>query len=140
LHPQPSAPTRLGEWTLQCLVSPFVDVTAATWRFRQPRAPPLCTSGRRGALHAAPLPGLLALPTEHAVDVVAIALDRESADGERFLSELDASKVFLADGSEVQRALGVRNLPVTSLLYNGNRIALRFDRARAHVNRNTLRL
>jgi thiol-disulfide isomerase/thioredoxin len=83
----------------------------------------------------AELPALLALPTERAVDVVAIALDEERADVERFLDGQAAPHVFLGDGAQVERALGVRSLPVTFLLTPGERrFALRFDGARDWAN------
>lgn len=83
----------------------------------------------------AELPALLALPTERAVDIVAIALDKDWADVERFLDGQAGSHVFLGDGAEVERALGVRSLPVTFLLTPGERhVALRFDGARDWAN------
>lgn len=83
----------------------------------------------------AELPALLALPKERTVDVVAIALDKDWADVERFLDGQTGSHVFLGNGAEVERALGVRSLPVTFLLTPGeSRVALRFDGARDWAN------
>lgn len=83
----------------------------------------------------AELPALLALPTERSVDVVAIALDKDWAAVERFLDGQPASHVFLGDSTQVERALGVRSLPVTFLLTPGeSRVALRFDGARDWAN------
>ncbi|WP_428261514.1 TlpA family protein disulfide reductase [Haliangium sp.] len=78
----------------------------------------------------AELPGLLALPSEHAVDVVAIALDDRWGDVDRFLDDLDASSVVLGSSEEVERVLGVRSLPVTFFVQADGRISLRFDGAR----------
>lgn len=81
------------------------------------------------------LPALLALPNERAVDVVAIALDTDWATVERFLDGQGGSHVLLGDGARVERALGVRSLPVTFLLTPGaSRVALRFDGARDWAN------
>lgn len=83
----------------------------------------------------AELPALLALPNGRAVDVVAIALDKDWATVERFLDDQAGSHVFLGDGAQVERALGVRSLPVTFLLMPGeSRAALRFDGARDWAN------
>ncbi len=83
----------------------------------------------------AELPALLALPNGRAVDVVAIALDKDWADVERFLDGQAGSHVFLGNGAQVERALGVRSLPVTFLLTPGeSRVALRFDGARDWAN------
>lgn len=83
----------------------------------------------------AELPALLALPKERAVDVVAIALDKDWAAVERFLGGQAASRVFLGDGAEVERVLGVRSLPVTFLLTPGeSRVGLRFDNTRDWAN------
>lgn len=78
----------------------------------------------------AELPGLLALPASHPVDVVAVALDREWAVVDRFLGGRRPATVFLGDSAEVERALGVRTLPVTYLLGPGGQLRLRFDGAR----------
>ena len=78
----------------------------------------------------AELPGLLELPTDHAVDVAAIALDEGWPDVDRFLGGIDSSNVLLGDSDEMERALGVRQLPVTFLLQANGRIVLRFDGAR----------
>lgn len=122
-----------------------VDMTmpALTVRLRDGSAARLPSSGRSSGRHTLvhvwatwcppcreELPGLLALPTEHAVDVVAIALDKSWVEVDRFLGGVDASNVFLADSEDVERALGVRNLPVTFLLQAEGRITLRFDGAR----------
>lgn len=78
----------------------------------------------------AELPGLLALPDEHSVDVMAVALDDDWADVERFLDGLPMSGVLLGEASEAERVLGVRTLPVTFLVQPNGRISLRFDGAR----------
>lgn len=78
----------------------------------------------------AELPGLLAVPSQHDVDVVVIALDRSWGDVDRFLGDLDASSIVLAPSEDVARALGVRTLPVTFLVEADGRLALRFDGAR----------
>jgi thiol-disulfide isomerase/thioredoxin len=79
----------------------------------------------------AELPALLAVPKRRAVDVVAIALDKDWEAVERFLDGRSGAQVFLGDGMEVERALGVRSLPVTFLVMLGqSRDALRFDGAR----------
>ena len=79
----------------------------------------------------AELPGLLALPAGHAVQVLAVALDEDWDVVERFLSGLTAGQqVVLAEADEVERALGVTKLPVTLLLPGRGRTALRFDGAR----------
>src|SRR5690606_32761620 len=78
----------------------------------------------------AELPGLLALPGEHPVEVVAIALDDDWADVERMLDRRSLSRVVLADSGEVDRALGIRTLPVTLLVLPSGRVRLRFDGAR----------
>lgn len=80
------------------------------------------------------LPGLLKLPTEHDVDVIAIALDQRFVDVDRFLDGLDGSRVFLGSGDEVERALGVSRLPATFLLEVDGRITLRVDGARDWTN------
>lgn len=76
------------------------------------------------------LPGLLQLPKEHPVDVVAFALDESWDDVDRVLGDLDATNVYLASAEEVERALGVRRLPVTFLLRPSGKVDLRFDGAR----------
>jgi len=76
------------------------------------------------------LPGLLALPDEHQVEVVAVALDENWADVERFLGGDAGSQIVLGDTSGLERALGVRELPVTLLLQPNGRISLRFNGAR----------
>ena len=76
------------------------------------------------------LPSLLALPETHAVDVVAVALDREWAAVDRFLSGGDTLAVVLGDAEEAERTLGVRHLPVTFLVAPGGSVRLRFDGAR----------
>jgi thiol-disulfide isomerase/thioredoxin len=76
------------------------------------------------------LPGLLALPETHPVQVVAVALDRDWADVEQFLGGREFSNVYLADAAEVETALGVQTLPVTYLVQPGGQLRLRFDGAR----------
>lgn len=87
----------------------------------------------------AELPGLLALPSQHDVAVVAIALDRSWADVERFLGDLDSSSVVIAPSEDVERALGVRTLPVTFLVEADGQLALRFDGARDWADETFLR-
>ncbi len=77
----------------------------------------------------AELPGLLTLPNRHRVDVIAIALNDEWAEVERFLGDLKATNVFLGDAREIEGALGVRTLPVTFLVQPGGRMVLRFNSA-----------
>ncbi len=78
------------------------------------------------------LPSVLALPSEHAVDVVTIALDPSWQDVAGFLDDqaLGAAHAFLADSAEVERALSVRSLPVTFVISASGRVALRFNGAR----------
>lgn len=99
----------------------------------------LPSSGRRTLVHVwatwcppcrAELPSLLELQSQHEVAVVAIALDESWDEVERFLGDVDSSKVVLAASEDVERALGVRDLPVTFLLEENGRLALRFDGAR----------
>jgi len=78
----------------------------------------------------AELPGLLAVPSQHDVDVVAVALDRSWDDVDRFLGDMNASHVVLAGSEDVERALGARTLPVTFLVDADGRLTLRFDGAR----------
>ncbi len=82
----------------------------------------------------AELPGLLTLPNRHPVDVMAIALDNEWPDVERFLGDLSTTNVLLGDAGKVKRALGIRTLPVTFLVQPGGLITLRFDGARDWTN------
>lgn len=76
------------------------------------------------------LPGLLAVPEEHPIDVVAIALDEDWADVERFLGRARHSNVFLGDSREIQRTLSVHSLPVTFLVQPGGQLRWRFEGAR----------
>ncbi len=78
----------------------------------------------------AELPGLLALPNERPVDVLAVALDEDPTHVKRFLAGRSASAVLLGDAEEAERVLGVRTLPVTFLVQPGGHIDLRFDGAR----------
>ncbi len=78
----------------------------------------------------AELPGLLAVPSQYEVDVVAIALDPSWHDVDRFLGNRNASNIVLAGSEDVGRALGVRTLPVTFLVQADGRLTLRFDGAR----------
>jgi cytochrome c biogenesis protein CcmG, thiol:disulfide interchange protein DsbE len=80
------------------------------------------------------LPGLLAVPSEYDVDVIAIALDKNWADVDRHLDGLDASGVFLGDSESVKRSLVVSTLPVTFILRQ-DQVALRFDGARDWTDR-----
>ncbi len=76
------------------------------------------------------LPGLLALAQKRPLDVVAIALDKEWADVDRFLNGHHSTHVLLGDHAEVERAFDVHTLPVTFLVEPGGRLRLRFDGAR----------
>lgn len=78
----------------------------------------------------AELPALLALPEEHPVNVVAVALDKQWADVELFLGGRAPPSMFLGDSAEVERTLGVRSLPVTYLMVPETRLRFRFDGAR----------
>ncbi len=75
------------------------------------------------------LPGLLALPDGHPVDVVAIALDRDWTDVERFLGR-PSSRMTLGDAAEIERQFGVHSLPVTYLVGSDGHLRFRFDGAR----------
>lgn len=99
----------------------------------------LQTGGRRTLVHLwatwcppcrAELPGLLDLPARHDVAVVAVALDPSWDDVARFLGDMGSSRVVLATGEDVERAFGVRTLPVTFLVEPNGRIVRRFDGAR----------
>jgi thiol-disulfide isomerase/thioredoxin len=107
-------------------------------RRRDGRSVQLSSSGRRALVHVwatwcpacrAELPGLLGVQSRHDLGVIAIALDKSWDDVERFLGAIDSSNVVLA-GGDVERALGVRSLPVTFLLEADDRVSLRFDGAR----------
>lgn len=76
------------------------------------------------------LPGLLAVPEKHPVDVVAIALDRDWSDVERFLGGRLPANVFIGDAAQVEATFGIRTLPVTYLLSPGGRLRLQFNGAR----------
>jgi len=78
----------------------------------------------------AELPGLLAVPSQHDVDVVAVALDKSWDDVDRFLGQMNSSQIVLAASDDVERALTVRRLPATFLVKANGRLALRFDGAR----------
>lgn len=79
----------------------------------------------------AELPGLLALSERDGVTVLAVALDEDWADVDRFLDGRRSSSVLLGDSAEVENAFGVRSLPVSYLVDPGGRLRLRFDGARA---------
>ena len=78
------------------------------------------------------LPGLLALSEseEQPLNVMAVALDEEWASVDRFLSGRRASSVLLGNAAEIERALGVRTLPVTYLVGPRGQLRFRFDGAR----------
>jgi thiol-disulfide isomerase/thioredoxin len=76
------------------------------------------------------LPGLLALPEQHGVDVVAVALDPQWGEVDRFFEGRAPAGVFLGDTHEIEADFGVHTLPVTLLVQPGGRIQLRFDGAR----------
>lgn len=131
----PNAARRLGTEPGQPV---DIAVPPLTVRRRDGSSVELRSRGRATLVHVwatwcppcrAELPGLLELPAAHAVDVVAIALDKDWDAVDQFLGRLDAANVFLADG-DVEHALGVRSLPVTFLLRDDNRVTLRFDGAR----------
>lgn len=75
------------------------------------------------------LPALLALPRQHPLDVVAVALDQSWEPIEQLLGERPAN-VYLGEAVEAQAALGVRSLPVTYLVHPDGHLQLRFDGAR----------
>jgi thiol-disulfide isomerase/thioredoxin len=83
----------------------------------------------------AELPALLALPDEHSLDVVAVALDEEWSTVERFLDGRPLLSVYLGDSRKIQAVLGARSLPVTYLVQPGGRLQLRFDGARDWADR-----
>jgi thiol-disulfide isomerase/thioredoxin len=110
---------------------------------------PLRPSGRPTLIHVwatwcppcrAELPGLLELEARGEVAVVAVALDPRWEDVARFLGDTGgSSEVFLAASPEVERSLGVSDLPVTFLLAETGRLALRFDGARDWTDQAFLR-
>ncbi len=75
------------------------------------------------------LPGLIELASRRDLDVVAVSVDESWSDVDAFLGERDAADIVLAKSEEVERALGVRDLPVTFLI-DGGRLTHRFDGAR----------
>ncbi len=77
----------------------------------------------------AELPGLLRLPDRYGVEVLAVALDRDWVDVERFLGRRSSTRVLIGDAAQVERQIGVRSLPVTYLVDPGGRLLLRFDDA-----------
>ena len=116
-----------------------MNLPALTVHHRNGSAAPLPTPTRPTLVHIwatwcppcrAELPGLLAVPREHGVDVLALALDKDWAAIDRFMDDLDESNVFLADGQSVKATLGVTDLPVTFLVNDEGRITHRFDGAR----------
>ena len=76
------------------------------------------------------LPGLLAVPNAHPVDILAVALDAEWADVETFLDGEDDSNVVLGDARRAETAFGVHTLPVTFLVEPGAHLRFRFQGAR----------
>lgn len=109
----------------------------------------LLFQGRRTLVHVwatwcppcrAELPALLELPSRHGVAIVAVALDQSWDDVERFLGDMDSSSVVLAASDDVERALGVRTLPVTFLVETDGRLALRFDGARDWADEDFVRM
>ena len=76
------------------------------------------------------LPGLLSLPQEAPVDVVAIALDKNWSDVVRFLDGRPPATVFIGDAEQAEATFGIRTLPVTYLIEPGGHLRLRFDGAR----------
>lgn len=82
----------------------------------------------------AELPEILALPQEHAVEVVAVALDPEWTDVEGVFGGRPPPSVFLGDARAVEAGFGVHTLPVTFLVEPGGGILLRFDGARDWTN------
>ena len=132
----PNAPESLGTEPPQHVDMP---TPALTIRRRGGRSVPLTFSGRPTLVHIwatwcppcrVELPGLLNMQSQHGIDVLAIALDENWGDVERFLGEQKASKVVLAASEDVERELAVRTLPVTFLFQERGRLVLRFDGAR----------
>jgi len=80
------------------------------------------------------LPGLLAVPEVYPIDVVAVALDEEWDDVERFLRDHDLSNIFLAGTPDLGDTMDVRTLPVTYLVEPGGNLRWRFDGARDWTN------
>jgi thiol-disulfide isomerase/thioredoxin len=76
------------------------------------------------------LPGILALSTAYSVDVVAVALDPEWADVDRFFAGRPPPNVFLGDSTQAEAGFDVHTLPVTFFVEAGGEIRLRFDGAR----------
>lgn len=108
-------------------------------RLRNGRAMTLQAPRRHTLLHfwgtwcppcRAELPGLLALPTRHPVDVIAVALDASWAPVDGFLDGSIDERVVLGDSARVQGVLGVRTLPATFLVSPRGRLVARFDGAR----------
>ncbi len=73
------------------------------------------------------LPGLLAVPSHHPVDVIAVALDADWAPVDAFFDGSVAEPVVLGDATVVRDTLSVRTLPVTFLVSRGGRLVARFD-------------
>jgi thiol-disulfide isomerase/thioredoxin len=132
----PKANDSLGTEPPQRVDVPMPSLTVA--RRRESRSE-LLSPQRRTLVHVwatwcppcrAELPGLLAVPSQHDLDVVAVALDRSWNDVDRFLGDMNAPNIVLAGSEDVERALGVRTLPVTFLVEADGRLTLRFDGAR----------
>lgn len=84
------------------------------------------------------LPGLLAIPENHPVDVVAIALDRDWRAVEHFLDGRPPATVFIGDATQAEASFAIRTLPVTYLVGAGGKLRLRFDGARDWTDRTFL--
>jgi len=130
------AEERLGIEPPQRVDNPMPSLTVV---HRDGRRAALTIHGRHTLVHVwatwcppcrTELPGLLALPSRHDVDVVAIALDQSWNEVDRLLESKNSSQVVLAASDDVERTLGVGALPVTFLVKADGRIALRFDGAR----------
>lgn len=83
----------------------------------------------------AELPGLLSLPSEHNVAVVAVALDDDWSDVDQFMAETPTPDVVLGEAKHVQEMLGVKDLPVTFLMLPNGQTVLRFNGERDWTDR-----
>lgn len=81
------------------------------------------------------LPSLLALPDQYPIDVVAISLNTSWGDVKKVVDDRLLFRVVLGDASEVERSLGVVELPVTFFVAPGGRIQWRIDGARDWTDR-----
>lgn len=75
------------------------------------------------------LPALLAYAAEGDMPVLAVSLDPDWGAVRRFLGSDPPPSVVLAEGDDVEEALGVRSLPVTFVVDPAGRLRLRLDGA-----------